>query len=167
VPPFFARIAAAHGPSARSGTAAAPESRFQDLRQQLMEAPLLRRRPLVAAFVQQHASQVLGLRSSRMIDPRTPLGELGLDSLLAVELRNTLSRALEVSLPTTLLFDYPSIEALSEFLLCEVLRQSERPATTTASEDQAPSAAALVGSIEAMLEEDVDRRIEAYARRKA
>jgi acyl transferase domain-containing protein/acyl carrier protein len=167
VPPFLARIAAAHGPSARSGTAAAPESRFQDLRQQLMEAPLLRRRPLVAAFVQQHASQVLGLRSSRMIDPRTPLGELGLDSLLAVELRNTLSRALEVSLPTTLLFDYPSIEALSEFLLCEVLRQSERPATTTASEDQAPSAAALVGSIEAMLEEDVDRRIEAYARRKA
>ncbi len=86
----------------------------------------------MTAFVREHALRALGVDPAKPIDPRTPLGDLGLDSLLAVELRNTLGRALGASLPATLLFDYPSIETLAAYLLNDVLQlaQPEAPVAT-------------------------------------
>src|SRR4029079_1569202 len=49
-------------------------------------------------------------------NPRQPLQELGLDSLMAVELRNALSEVLGQTLPATLMFDYPTVEVLSGYL---------------------------------------------------
>lgn len=45
-----------------------------------------------------------------------PLNEMGLDSLLSVELRNRLARLVGKSLPATLLFNYPTIDALAGHL---------------------------------------------------
>ena len=45
-----------------------------------------------------------------------PLMEAGLDSLSAVELRNSLEATFRVDLPATLMFDYPSIAALASFI---------------------------------------------------
>jgi acyl carrier protein len=58
-----------------------------------------------------------------VVDPQQPLNELGLDSLLAVELRNVLGAdlGLERPLPATLVFDYPTIDAIVDFLAQEVL----------------------------------------------
>jgi acyl carrier protein len=141
-------------------------------RQQLAEAPESRRRPMLAAFVRERALRALGIDPSKPLDPRTPLGDLGLDSLLAVELRNTLGSALGHSLPATLLFDYPSIETLTEYLLTEVLAlgptpQEEAPHAVPSVPAVAPavSAGKLVGAIEALSDDEVDRMI--AARKKA
>ena len=47
--------------------------------------------------------------------------ELGMDSLMSVELRNRLERLLGCSLVSTLAFDYPNIEALADYLLDNVV----------------------------------------------
>jgi len=52
------------------------------------------------------------------IEADTPLMEAGLTSNSAVLLRDELSKDLPgISLPPTLIFDYPSIQAISEFVL--------------------------------------------------
>jgi hypothetical protein len=45
-----------------------------------------------------------------------PLMEAGLDSIAAVELRNTVSAKFGVDLPATATFDYPTADALARFI---------------------------------------------------
>lgn len=108
LPSLFRELAR---PASEPSATAAP-----DLVTQLAKVPPGNRRSLLRAAVREHAGHVLGLDPGRPVDPRRPLSELGLDSLMAVELRNRLSQALGRSLPTTLLFDYPTLDALSGFL---------------------------------------------------
>ena len=55
------------------------------------------------------------------IDPRQPMTDLGLDSLMAVELRNAIADLVGKALPATLLFDHPSLDELTNYLLDDVL----------------------------------------------
>jgi acyl transferase domain-containing protein/NADPH:quinone reductase-like Zn-dependent oxidoreductase/acyl carrier protein len=66
--------------------------------------------------LEDHARAVLGLPADHDIPSDRPLSELGLDSLMAVELRNRLSQALDRKLPATLLFDHPTLQRLTAFL---------------------------------------------------
>jgi acyl carrier protein/NAD(P)-dependent dehydrogenase (short-subunit alcohol dehydrogenase family) len=61
-------------------------------------------------------NKVIGADEHEPIELRKPLFDLGLDSLTAVELKNRLETNFMCSLSTTLLFDYPTLEALSEHL---------------------------------------------------
>jgi NADPH:quinone reductase-like Zn-dependent oxidoreductase len=72
------------------------------------------REVVLDALVRREIAHVLGLSS--VVDARRPLKELGLDSLLAVELRNRLARATGLTLPATLLFEYPTSTALAKAL---------------------------------------------------
>lgn len=66
-----------------------------------------------------HAAIVLGRKSSHDIDPECAFQDLGFDSMSGVELRNRLQMAIGLpglSLPRTLIFDYPTASALAECL---------------------------------------------------
>ncbi|HEV3076161.1 MAG TPA: acyl carrier protein, partial [Thermoanaerobaculia bacterium] len=89
------------------------------------------------------------------LDPAQPFHELGLDSLLAVELRNALGSALGATLPVTLVFDHPSVQRLAEFLAGEIfVLPPEAPAAP------APGAAAAAGTAVGELENELLSELE-------
>ncbi|MCC7361292.1 MAG: SDR family NAD(P)-dependent oxidoreductase [Anaerolineales bacterium] len=99
------------------------------LRSALAQAPAARRRPLLLEALQGAAVRVLGLPANSAIDIHQPLNDYGLDSLMAVELRNAVVRLAGQSLPVTLLFDYPTLDAAAAYLLKEVFTLPEADVT--------------------------------------
>jgi myxalamid-type polyketide synthase MxaB len=87
-----------------------------ELSQQLKQALPRERMQLIFAHVKDQVALIMGLDPSKPLDPRQPLNELGLDSLMAIELRNALGNTAGTTLPTTLLFDYPTVEAVAGYL---------------------------------------------------
>ncbi len=109
-PPFFDDVAA---------WTAAGEARERrtDLLALLAEEDETQRRRLVQAFVAEQVQSVLRLDSPPSAE--TGFFDVGMDSLMAVELRNRLNRFLgsEFDLGSTVVFDNPRISALTERLL--------------------------------------------------
>ncbi|GAB3874894.1 hypothetical protein GCM10027610_144390 [Dactylosporangium cerinum] len=73
------------------------------------------------------AAAVFGYASADTIDAERSFKELGLDSLTAVELRNRLATVTGLRLPATLIFTYPSLTAVADFLLTQLVVQEETP----------------------------------------
>jgi acyl carrier protein len=71
---------------------------------------------MVQELVRREAARVLGIINPHSIDALQPLQELGLDSLMAVQFRNVLARWAAVDLPATLLYSYPTLDQLADFL---------------------------------------------------
>jgi NADPH:quinone reductase-like Zn-dependent oxidoreductase/acyl carrier protein len=117
--PFFAAVTAANAAPTE------PVPTTPDLLRRWQETAPNRRRRLLLETIHEEVIHVLGLRAGTPIAPRQPLSELGLDSLMAVELRNTLINLVGNSLPTTLLFDYPTSDALADYLIANVLPSAE------------------------------------------
>jgi acyl transferase domain-containing protein len=105
----------------------------------LRAAPAETRRSALLDFLRERALHAIGHDPATPVEPRVPLKELGLDSLMAVELRNTLARSIEQPLPATLLFDYPTLTALADHL--SRLLALEESATPQASRTPAVRAA--------------------------
>ncbi|MGK7875763.1 MAG: amino acid adenylation domain-containing protein [Xenococcaceae cyanobacterium] len=98
--------------------------------QQLQAAPPSKRRSLLAEHLRSQIAKTLGMSSPEQIELRQRLFDLGLDSLMAVELRSRLQSSLGCSLRSTLLFDYQTIEALVDYLAEEVLSLEEAESST-------------------------------------
>ncbi|WP_293116925.1 SDR family NAD(P)-dependent oxidoreductase [Moorena sp. SIO3E8] len=92
------------------------------------------RRTMLMEHVRSAIRKIIGLNASTRIEARQSLFNLGLDSLMAVELRNNLEKSTEHSLRSTLLFDYPTLEALVNYLLQEVLILEDTSAQTADEE---------------------------------
>ncbi|MEU1510037.1 SDR family NAD(P)-dependent oxidoreductase, partial [Kitasatospora sp. NPDC005748] len=94
---------------------------------------------VVLDLIAAHAAAVLGHPSAQALDPAHTFKELGFDSVTGVELRNRLSSAVALRLPTTLIFDYPTPVALSEYLRAQTLGHTDdttAAARTAAAADE-------------------------------
>eukprot|EP00931_Biecheleriopsis_adriatica_P047306 TRINITY_DN27255_c0_g1_i2.p1 TRINITY_DN27255_c0_g1~~TRINITY_DN27255_c0_g1_i2.p1 ORF type:complete len:811 (-),score=150.84 TRINITY_DN27255_c0_g1_i2:59-2491(-) len=79
-------------------------------------------------------------------DMEVALAESGLDSLSAVALRNTLQTETKLPLPGTLMFDYPTMQSIAEFLVEQSAAASpEHPPETVAT--SAPAAAPVPAAV--------------------
>ena len=78
--------------------------------------PVLRRDVLISEL-QRIASEAVGARE--FVATQRPLSAYGVDSLLAIELRNQLSKHLGRSFSATVLLDYPTIESLADHIASE------------------------------------------------
>ncbi|MGH6657026.1 MAG: type I polyketide synthase, partial [Actinocrinis sp.] len=93
------------------------QSSAGELAERLARLPEAQRAERVLALVREEISRALGLRSPDAIRPDQPLRDLGMDSVMAVELRNRIGARIGARLSATLLFDHPTAARLTEYLL--------------------------------------------------
>ena len=110
----------------REQAAMAPAVRKDGIVEQVRGAAAGQRRPMLLEHIGKCTALVLGLPSSYRIDELQPLRELGIDSLTAVELGNRLGLTIGKPLPATLLFDYPTLDALTTYI-ANVLGFADEP----------------------------------------
>ncbi|MBY8885297.1 SDR family NAD(P)-dependent oxidoreductase [Streptomyces sp. PTM05] len=89
-------------------------------------------RRTVLDLVRTQAATVLGHGSLDAIDADRPFTELGLDSLASVELRGNLSRETGLTLPATLIFDHPTVDAVTDHLLRDLAPRTRSAADALA-----------------------------------
>jgi NAD(P)-dependent dehydrogenase (short-subunit alcohol dehydrogenase family)/acyl carrier protein len=152
VPPLLSEIAQATPSGADQYTPSG--ERFGDL---LDAAEPEERRGLVDDYVAAQLVRVLRLDPSQPIDADEGLTDIGMDSLMAVELSNRMRADLGLSLPATLAFEYPTQRALGEYLAGELLGEAAVPIAGRSSRPPSDDAPPLE---EVSDDELVDRLLE-------
>ncbi|WP_228011183.1 type I polyketide synthase [Nonomuraea phyllanthi] len=138
IPPILRGLV--HVPARRKAGPAAPAS---TLAQRLTALPEGERAAHLLDLVRAQVSLVLGHATPETIDPGRAFKDLGFDSLTAVELRNRLAATSGLNLPRTLLYDYPTPNAVVEYLLSEF--PGARTGTTAETRTATDEPIAIVG----------------------
>jgi acyl transferase domain-containing protein/acyl carrier protein len=113
----------------------------------------------VLELVRARAALVTGHATPEELDISQPFRELGFDSLMAIELRNKLATATGLTLASTVVFDHPSCQELSDHLLVELSGSGELGGLDLASE--------LDGLEQTLADTDETQRAIALARLQA
>jgi acyl transferase domain-containing protein/acyl carrier protein len=146
--------------------------------QELEAVPDYDRQPMLTAYIQQEVAKIMGLRSPHLPDPQQGFFDMGMDSLMVLELKNLLDTHLGTSLPATLTFEFATIQDLVEHLLNDILQReatvSADPVQLAAAEPQpriVPSGSDITqlpkaktkptarSRVDVLIEEDIDASI--------
>jgi myxalamid-type polyketide synthase MxaE and MxaD len=139
---------------------AVPDAGFEDpalFVQRLHDCLPSERQDVLAEYVRAQVVQVLRLDGAHAVDRRHRLMEIGVDSLMAVELQKRLARGLGVEgLPATLIFDYPTIDDIAAYVSRDVLGIAavDAPAARQSGPDNA--SADRAAAVAELSEEEVE-----------
>ena len=119
--------------------------------------PPAERHEKLVALVRRHIAELLRFDSLERIDRKRRLIELGLDSLMTIDLRNRLTKALHLDRPliSTLVFDYPTVEAMARYLEQELFGAPQEPVEPELKPRENGSIAARASELEQLDDEDV------------
>jgi phthiocerol/phenolphthiocerol synthesis type-I polyketide synthase D len=126
--------------------------RPSELVDSLRALPADERRPYILGYLSDMVIAALKLRTDEPLEPRQRLFDVGLDSIMALELKDRLERAVGAKLSATLLFVHPTLDALSSYLLTEIVGtvvEADVPATTAATLSEDELTLVLLREIEA------------------
>ena len=110
IPPAFSGLVA------KTSTADTVSSRSEIVNLLVETDSIQQRQELLESYLQEVLGKVLKL-ATRKIDRERPLGSMGLDSLMGLEFVRRLSNALQIAVPATVVFNYPTIQQLALHLL--------------------------------------------------
>jgi aryl carrier-like protein len=125
------------------------------------------RSDLLRSYLAHQVAQVLRVTAAEL-NLGEPLTYLGLDSLLALELRNRIASDLQLSVPVTQLLEGPSINDLQVLLLGQVdeattfspEQQLLSPVAAGLLIDSEQDASAVLAQLDEMSEENIDLLLE-------
>ncbi|MEK7727177.1 MAG: SDR family NAD(P)-dependent oxidoreductase, partial [candidate division KSB1 bacterium] len=152
-PAFYEEMAKTLKPQERSMAIAAPVFALIKVLERALPAERLE---LLTAHVREQVVKVLGLEAAQAPALHQGLTDLGMDSLMAVELSNCLRASVGRTLPSTLAFEYPTIAALTKYLAEEVLQLVTTEAKNIASTNAPNGAALLQQEIEQIAESELE-----------
>lgn len=96
------------------------------LLQSLQEMPAWNRSEALIEFLTQQVCMLLEIADSTLVDTKRGFFDYGMGSLMAVELRSRLEKQLGCKLPPSTIFDFPTIEQLSKYLLSLLFDDSKQ-----------------------------------------
>jgi acyl carrier protein len=93
---------------------------------------------MLSEHVREQVSAVLGLKTTDYFSANEGFSDLGMDSLMSVELSNRLKYSFKKNFPSTMAFEYPSLDLLTEHLAADFLDMSDQPTDRQANEQKTP-----------------------------
>ncbi len=113
-------------------------------------------------FIRTHVARILRLDAAQ-VDNNHRLMDIGVDSLMAVELRNRLNKDLGLveNLPATLIFDHPTVQAVARYLIQNILKPNggETASPLSSERVEALDISAREKEIEALSEQEAEARL--------
>jgi acyl carrier protein len=111
---------------------------------------------LLASYLSEQAARVLGLSSSKF-NQQQSLGLYGLDSLMAVELRNRIETDLKIGIPIVEFLRGPSIRELSAQTMERLTEATSQPKTEkVVEEDSRNRTEKLLANLDQLSNEQMD-----------
>jgi acyl transferase domain-containing protein/acyl-CoA synthetase (AMP-forming)/AMP-acid ligase II/acyl carrier protein/NAD(P)-dependent dehydrogenase (short-subunit alcohol dehydrogenase family) len=117
--------------------------------------PLRERYGRLKSHVHELVRKVLGYPSSEALDDQTGLFDIGIDSVTSIELIRQLQNSLGCSLPPTLIFKYPTIANLLDYLSDEVLLLGESKAEESRPSDTPLKAPTSPGDLDELSKDEL------------
>ncbi len=144
LPPMFASLASTSTRRRVDDSLVAAKSKSV-LAQRLQGLSEAAQQALILDLLRSHMSTVLGTVAPEAIASELAFSDHGFDSLTAVELRNRLKTATGLALSPTLIFDYPTPDALAGYIRQELAGAPDVRTETTTTTSIVDEPIAIVG----------------------
>lgn len=156
VPAFLSHFAQQSQPEAAQTNGNTPSQTEDSILTRLKNTLPDERPNVLLAFVTEQVVKVLGLSGANTLSASQGLVEIGMDSLMAVELSNRFRGHFGQNFPSTLAFEHPNIQSLANYLSETVLSQLDDTSPAAPADLDATDAEALLSNLDNLTDEQVD-----------